>query len=113
VNKERLEIFWNLGNLLYQHKILKVKDFQDLMRDHGVNLSYAQTYHLVHEQPLRVTLRNVLAICDMLKCSVSDLIILRKAAYKEPDPKKEVKTSGEGKIKRLPRKTMGPKVIID
>lgn len=102
MKKNKLEIYWNLGNLLYQKKILKVTEFQDLMRQYGVSLSYAQAHALVNEQPLRVTMRNILAICEALNCSVEDLIVIRPVSDKEPEktPEKRTKTA---ELKRIPK----------
>lgn len=112
MKKNNFEIYWNLGNLLYQKKILKVTDFQELMRLHGVSLSYAQAHALVNEQPLRVTVRNILAICEALNCSVGDLIVIRPASEKEPEEttEKKPKTS---ELKRIPQKLIGRRLKFD
>lgn len=112
MKRDKLEIYWNLNNLLYQKKILKVTEFQDLMRQHGVSISYAQAHALVNEQPIRVTLKTVLAICEALNCSVEDLIVIRKASEKEPEetPEKKPKTA---ELKRIPKKLIGRRLKFD
>lgn len=113
MKRNSLEIYWNLGNLLYQKKILKVTEFQDSMRQHGVSLSYAQAHALVNQQPLRVTLRVVLAVCEVLDCSVGDLIVIRKAAEKTAE---STESGGEVKateIKRIPKKIIGKRLKFD
>lgn len=112
MEKNKLEIYWNLGNLLYQRKILKVTEFKDLMILHGVPISYAQAHALVNEQPLRVTLRTVLAICEALNCSVDELIVLRKATEKKPESAPEEKTKATI-LKRIPKKLIGRKLKFD
>jgi len=115
MKKSNLEIYWNLNNLLYERKILKVTDFRELLRQYGVNLSYGQAYSLVHEQPLRVTLRTVLAICEALNCSVSDLIVIRKAtgeSAKEEQAKIKAKARAT-KIRPIPKKLIGRKVTFE
>jgi DNA-binding Xre family transcriptional regulator len=113
MSKDRLEVYWNLNELLYKHKILKVTEFQQLLREHGVTLSYSQAHALVHDQPLRVTVRIIRAICEMLECSVGDLLVLRKATDKSP---KEARISEEKKITRLKphqKKLIGRKLKFD
>ncbi len=112
MGKNKLEAYWNLGNLLYQKKILKVTEFHELLLRHGVKLSYGQAYALVHEQPLRVTLRVVSAICEALDCSVNDLVVLRKVSEKELEetPEKKPRTA---ELKRIPKKLIGKRLEFD
>lgn len=111
--KDSLEIYWNLDNLLYQKKILKVTEFQDGMRQHGVSLSYAQAHALANEQPLRVTLRVVLAICQLLDCSVNDLIVIRKRSGEQAEPSELTGDKKTTEIKRIPKKLIGKKLTFD
>ncbi len=90
---DKIEIFWNLRELLDQKPIRTVKVFQRLLREHGVSLAYSQVYMLMNEQPLRVTMKNILAICEILGCSVGQLIVIRKVSkekkHKPGEPSKK------------------------
>ncbi len=112
MSADKLEIYWNLGNLLYQKKILKVTEFQELLKLHGVSLSYSQTHALVNEQPVRVTLRTVMATCEILDCSVGDLIVIRPATAPDKGKDKTDKTAAS-EIKRIPKKIIGRKLKFD
>lgn len=113
MEKNKLEIYWNLGNLLYQRKILKVTEFKDIMILHGVPISYAQAHALVNEQPLRVTLRTVLAICEALNCSVNELIVIRKTTEKNMNKEALPKTGKPVELKRIPKKLIGTRLKFD
>lgn len=113
MDKNKLEIYWNLGNLLYQKKILKVTEFRELMIQHGVSLSYSQSHALVNEQPLRVTLRTVLAICEALDCAVGDLIVIRKATKETNDATNVKQAKKMETIKRIPKKLIGKRLKFD
>lgn len=69
-------IYWNLKEILYQRRISRVTEFRNLMKQHGINLSYSQSHALVNKQPSRVTLKIVLTVCKALNCSINDLILL-------------------------------------
>lgn len=78
------EIFWNLKQLLHERNVRRPQDFRDMLKEHGVEMSYAACYALFHEQPVRVTMKVILTICKMLNCSVADLILIRKSELKPP-----------------------------
>ena len=49
-------------------------DLQPLLSDRGVVLSAAQVYRLVAQTPERLSLRTLMALCDILGCTPNDLI---------------------------------------
>jgi DNA-binding Xre family transcriptional regulator len=84
VKRRRLEIYWNLPNLLADRKIEEVTELQTLLATYGVEYSYAGTRDLVCKQPLRVTMRTLLALCEILDCAVDDLIVIRPVREDPP-----------------------------
>lgn len=83
--ESELEIYWNLKQLLFDRNIRRPQDFKDMLKEHGLEMSYAACHALFHEQPVRVTMKVILTICKMLNCSVSDLIVIRRAGTKQPE----------------------------
>jgi len=49
-------------------------DLTPLLAERGVVLSAAQTYRLVTGTPERLSLRILMALCDILDCTPNDLI---------------------------------------
>jgi DNA-binding Xre family transcriptional regulator len=62
------------------------------LRDRGVVLSTAQVYRLVADKPERLSMRILVALCDILDCSPADLI----DPYVEAAARKKV--AGESKV---------------
>ena len=49
-------------------------DLGPLLAERGVELSAAQVYRLVTGTPERLSLRTLVALCDILDCGVGDLV---------------------------------------
>lgn len=92
--KDDIEIFWNLKKLCQDRNIRRPQDLRDMLEENGLEISYPSAYALYHYQPMRVTIKTILAIVKMLNCSVADLLLVRKAEGKppeEPPPQKKEK----------------------
>lgn len=70
----KLNFHWNLRQLMAAHNIWKTPDLIPLLAERGVKLSTAQVYRLVTDKPERLSMRTLVALCDILSCSPSDLI---------------------------------------
>jgi DNA-binding Xre family transcriptional regulator len=70
----------------------KTTDLIPLLRERGVSLSTAQVYRLVADKPERLSMRILVALCDILDCSPTDLI----EPYVEASARK--KTAGEAPV---------------
>jgi DNA-binding Xre family transcriptional regulator len=86
----RLNYHWHLRRLMAAHNLWKTTDLIPLLRERGVTLSTAQVYRLVAEQPERLSMRILVALCDILDCTPADLI----EPYVEASTRKK-KTAGE------------------
>jgi DNA-binding Xre family transcriptional regulator len=51
------------------YNLWKTTDLIPLLRERGVTLSTAQVYRLVAEQPERLSMRLLVALCDILDCT--------------------------------------------
>ncbi|MGO9613065.1 MAG: helix-turn-helix domain-containing protein [Dissulfurispiraceae bacterium] len=110
-----LELHWNLKELLLQRNIRRPADFQEMLKAHGLDLTYGAVYALVHEQPARIPARTILTIVKMLGCDVNELIVVRKAGEKPPEAKKPElpKTAKVTKLDEHRRKLTGPRMKFD
>jgi DNA-binding Xre family transcriptional regulator len=65
---------WLLREVMAQHGVWKTTDLVPLLAERGIHLSAAQTYRLVTQMPVRLSLPVLAALCDIFGCSPSDLI---------------------------------------
>ena len=65
---------WNLRRLMADRGMFQTTDLAPLLADRGVELSAAQVYRLVTQTPERLSLRTLVALCDILDCTPNDLI---------------------------------------
>jgi DNA-binding Xre family transcriptional regulator len=72
--KKRLGYRWHLRQLMAARDMFATTDLGPLLAERGVELSAAQVYRLVTGTPERLSLRTLVALCDILDCTPSELI---------------------------------------
>ena len=72
--KAKLGYRWNLRVLMAQAGMFATSDLVPLLAERGVVLSATQVYRLVAQDPERLSLRTLMALCDILGCTPNDLI---------------------------------------
>ena len=70
----RLGYRWHLRVLMAQQSMFATSDLQPLLAERGIELSVAQVYRLVAQVPERLSLKTLMALCDILGCTPNDLI---------------------------------------
>lgn len=65
---------WNLRMRMAENGMFATTDLTSLLAERGVDLSAAQIYRLVAGTPERLSLRTLIALCDILDCTPNDLI---------------------------------------
>lgn len=70
----RLNFHWHLRQLMAAHNIWKTTELIPLLAERGVSLSTAQVYRLVTDRPERLSMKTLIALCDILSCTPADLI---------------------------------------
>lgn len=65
---------WHLRQLMAKAGMFSTTDLIPLLAERGIELSAAQVYRLVTGTPERLSLRTLVALCDILDCSPNDLI---------------------------------------
>jgi len=65
---------WHLRTLMATQGMFSTTDLAPLLAERGVALSAAQVYRLVAQTPERLSLRTLVALCDILGCTPADLI---------------------------------------
>jgi len=72
--QRRLGYRWNLRRIMGAHGLWKTTDLAPLLKSRGISLSETQIYRLVSGTPERVSIPVLIAICDALDCTPTDLI---------------------------------------
>jgi DNA-binding Xre family transcriptional regulator len=65
---------WNLRQIMAANGLWKTSELSPLLEERGAVLSAAQVYRLVANEPERLSLKTLAALCDIFACSPSDLI---------------------------------------
>lgn len=65
---------WRLREIMAARDLWHTSDLAPLLEARGISLSPAQVYRLVTQTPERLSLRTLMAICDALDCTSTDLI---------------------------------------
>lgn len=65
---------WHLRKVMAAKDMFATTDLQPLLQRRGVKLSSAQVYRLVVQTPERLSLKSLVALCDILDCTPNDLI---------------------------------------
>jgi DNA-binding Xre family transcriptional regulator len=86
----RLGYRWHLRRLMAEQGLFQTSQLRPLLAERGIVLSAVQVYRLVAQTPERLSLRTLVALCDILGCTPADLI--------EPvveAPKRRARAGGE------------------
>lgn len=83
----KLDYRWHLRQVMAARGMFSTTDLIGPLADRGIRLSSSQVYRLVVERPERLSLKILMALLDILDCTMTDLI--------EPVP-----AAGQGKGKK-------------
>jgi DNA-binding Xre family transcriptional regulator len=70
----RLDYHWHLRKVMAGRGLFSTTDLIPLLDKRGIALSSSQVYRLVVERPERLSLKILMALLDILDCSMDDLI---------------------------------------
>jgi len=70
----KLDYRWNLRQVMASRDMFQTTDLSPLLAERGIDLSSSQVYRLVTERPERLSLKILMALLDILDCSMEDLI---------------------------------------
>ena len=65
---------WRLREVMAARGLWSTTDLAPLLVERGIVLSATQVYRLVTQTPERLSLRILMALCDALECTSTDLI---------------------------------------
>lgn len=70
----RLDYKWHLRQVMAARGMFSTTDLIGPLADRKIRLSSSQVYRLVTERPERLSLKILMALLDILDCSMDDLI---------------------------------------
>ena len=70
----KLDYRWHLRQVMAGREMFATTDLIEPLAQRGIRLSSSQVYRLVTERPERLSLKILLALLDILDCSMEDLI---------------------------------------
>lgn len=65
---------WHLRQIMATRNMFATSDLVPLLAERGIELSREQVYRLVTATPERLNLHVLAALCDILDCTVGDLL---------------------------------------
>ena len=93
----KLDYRWNLRQVMASHGMFATTDLIGPLAGDGIRLSYpSQVYRLVAERPERLSLKILMALLDILGCTMEDLVEPVTAA--PPARKARTASGGESGI---------------
>jgi len=70
----KLDYRWHLRQVMAARGMFATTDLAGPLAERGIQLSSSQIYRLVVERPERLSLKVLMALCDILDCSMTELI---------------------------------------
>jgi DNA-binding Xre family transcriptional regulator len=90
----KLDYRWHLRKVMADRGMFSTTDLIAPLADRGITLSTSQVYRLVVERPERLSLKILMALLDILDCTMDDLIEPFAAAGVAQRPKKAAAGGG-------------------
>jgi len=98
-------IRWHLRELMAARGMFSTTDLIAPLAERGIELSREQVYRLVTQQPERLNLYTLAALCDLLGCDVGDLL---EPVAEQTTQRKQAAGSGEERAQRRVREGLRP-----
>jgi len=70
----RLDYRWHLRQVMATRDMFSTTDLLAPLAERGITLSSSQVYRLVVDRPERLSLKILMALLDILDCTMADLI---------------------------------------
>jgi DNA-binding Xre family transcriptional regulator len=70
----KLDYRWHLRTVMADRGMFATTDLIEPLAQRSIHLSSSQVYRLVVERPERLSLKILMALCDILDCSMTELI---------------------------------------
>lgn len=78
-------ITWRVRALMAERGMFKTTDLLEPLKAEGVALSREQVFRLVTQTPQRLNVEVLAALCTILDCTPSDLLVLEEVAVRSAE----------------------------
>ena len=105
----KLDYRWHLREVMATREMFATTDLVGPLAERGIRLSPSQVYRLVAERPERLSLRILMALLDILDCSMEELIEPADLATPAKKSRAVGDQSGIGSYRPKPARIAGKK----
>ena len=70
----KLDYKWNLRELMARQGVFQTTQLRPKLAERGIMLSESQVYRLVTDTPERLSLKTLVALIDILGCTMEELV---------------------------------------
>ena len=95
----KLDYRWHLRTVMADRGMFATTDLIEPLAQRGIRLSSSQVYRLVVERPERLSLKILMALLDILDCSMTELIEPVAAAGTATGKKKAAGETSLGELR--------------
>jgi DNA-binding Xre family transcriptional regulator len=95
----KLDYRWNLRQVMASREMFQTTDLLEPLAQREIHLSSSQVYRLVAERPERLSLKILMALLDILGCTMEDLI--EPVAVAKPAARKRTASGEDASIGSL------------
>jgi DNA-binding Xre family transcriptional regulator len=92
----KMGIRWHLREQMAARGMFQTSDLIAPLAERGVELSREQVYRLVTQQPERLNVYTLAALCDLLECGVGDLL---EPVVERAQRRKSATAGGQGAVR--------------
>jgi DNA-binding Xre family transcriptional regulator len=89
----KLDYRWHLRQVMAGRGMFATTDLIEPLAQRGIHLSSSQVYRLVTERPERLSLKILMALLDILDCSLDDVL---EPVAAEAAPGRKARAAGGG-----------------
>jgi DNA-binding Xre family transcriptional regulator len=101
----KMGVRWHLREVMATRGMFSTTDLIAPLAERGVELSREQVYRLVTQQPERLNVYTLAALCDLLECGVGELI---EPVVEQRAQRKRAAGSGEESAQQRVRDGLRP-----
>jgi DNA-binding Xre family transcriptional regulator len=92
----KLDYRWHLRQVMASRDMFQTTDLIEPLAEREITLSSSQVYRLVTERPERLSLKILMALLDILDCTMDELIEPVADAAAATKPKRKAAAGGSG-----------------
>lgn len=93
--RREVQYHWHVRELMARMGMRNSRDLVEPLRDRGITLSESQIYRIVAQDPERIAFKVLVALADIFKVDVGDLVTYTATDARAQRPKKVVGAASE------------------